>query len=91
VECIENGSKRILEKMVRENLESEVNHPDREMVQCKYLRCKKRGEQVNCYFAFEQCNTYQRWKAALDIYTKRALQRQYLKDILKARRKNEGS
>ena len=64
--------------MKKENLEQEVNHPDEEMVQCKYLRCKRRGEFVNCYFAFEQCNTYQRWKTALDRYVNRALKRQYL-------------
>jgi len=67
--------------MVRKNLEQEVNHPEEEMVQCKYLRCKNRGKQVNCYFAFEQCETYQRWKVALDRYVARALKRQYLNQL----------
>ena len=66
--------------MKKRNLEIEVNHPVEELVQCRYRRCKRRGKFVNCYFAYEQCSFYQRWKAALDIYVKRSLQRQYLKN-----------
>jgi len=80
VEYISAGKERYLRKMGKENLEQEVNHPDKGMVQCNYLRCKKRGKFVNCYFAFEQCRTYQRWEDAIRIYTNRALQRRYLKE-----------
>ena len=80
VEYISTGKKRCLRKMAKENLEQEVNHPDEKMVQCKYLRCKKRGKVVNCYFAFEQCRMYQRWEDAMRRYVNRALKRQYLRE-----------
>jgi len=66
--------------MKKRKLEQEVNHPVEELVECRYARCKRRGEFINCYFAYEQCNIYQRWEAALELYTRRVLQKQYLKN-----------
>jgi len=53
---------------------------DFDFVKCPYIKCNTYGEFIYCYFTtFENCETYERWQADIELYVKKCLVRQYLK------------
>ena len=58
------------------------NHPTPDLVSCPYKRCKVYGESLDCYLDnHHNCETYLRWRAALDLHVRRAEKKEFFRNL----------